>query len=425
MKRRGIGFVACGLLAIFGSWSVTLSQDKASATKTKPQESKTQEVIAEGVGASADEAIKDAYRNAVRQVVGAVVDADTLVKNDEVIDDKVLTYSDGFIKGYEEVAGSKKFQGGLHRIKIKAQVERRSVIAKLKAANVTVKDVDGKGLFAEAVTQLDAEKDAAALLKKQFEGFPQSCLTATIIGKPELVEKSADQAKVKITVQIEPDLKAYKAFSSRLIPILGKLAKSKGEFTAKFGRPEWEKNSAELMAIGDGGFGNNSLLASWIPIAFERRSETTLKADQITLAVATNRTKAGDRIDFSYFVIDKSLQPILAMLASRAGHGSLRLMDAEGESIATERFPLTGTLVTAYGMKSILYELGLSSNQNRYEFDEDVKRARLFIISPVFFRTNDNVLGHQVALNFPCKMNLSLDELKSVKDAKCEIKFDE
>jgi hypothetical protein len=43
----------------------------------------------QGSVSTADEALKDAFRNAVRQVVGAVVDADTLVKNDEVIDDKV------------------------------------------------------------------------------------------------------------------------------------------------------------------------------------------------------------------------------------------------------------------------------------------------------------------------------------------------
>ena len=89
---------------------------------------KNQVVIAEGVGATAEDAIKDAFRHAVRQVVGAVVDAETLIENDEIIEDKVLTYSDGFIKSYEEVVGSKKVKDGLHRIKIKAQVERGSVL---------------------------------------------------------------------------------------------------------------------------------------------------------------------------------------------------------------------------------------------------------------------------------------------------------
>jgi hypothetical protein len=107
-------------------------------------------VIAEGVGATGDAALKDAFRNAVRQVVGAVVDAETLVNDDQVIFDKILTYSDGFVKTYEEL--SKSQEKGLIRTKIRATVEQRSVIARLKASNVAVKDVDGKGIFAEVVT---------------------------------------------------------------------------------------------------------------------------------------------------------------------------------------------------------------------------------------------------------------------------------
>ncbi len=208
--------------------------DAGSSPDDKPVSDSSAQVLAEGVGATSDEALKDAYRNAVRQVVGAVVDAETLLKNDEIIDDKVLTYSGGFIKTYVEVPGSKKVAGGLHRIKIKASVERRGVIAKLKAANVSLKQVDGKDLFAEVVTQLDAEKDAASILKKQFEGFPQSCITASIIDKPENAGQDAATATVKLTVKIEPDLIAYKAFTRQVIPLLEKIAKDKGEFTSTF-----------------------------------------------------------------------------------------------------------------------------------------------------------------------------------------------
>lgn len=110
------------------------------------------------------------------------------MKNDQIISDKVLTYSDGFVKTYEEI--SKTENKGLFRTKIKATVERRSLIAKLKAANITVKDVDGKGIFAEVVTQLDAEKNAKELVEKCLEGFPLNCIEAKSDGKPEVVKKS-------------------------------------------------------------------------------------------------------------------------------------------------------------------------------------------------------------------------------------------
>ena len=410
MQRVVFGLIVCVLLAGQGAFTIALAQEK----KTTPKKEQTQEIIAEGVGATADEAIKDAYRNAVRQVVGAVVDAETLVKNDEVIDDKVLTYSDGFIKGYEEVDGSKKVKGGLHRIKIKAQVERRSVIAKLKAANVTVKEVDGKGLFAEAVTQLDAEKDAAALLKKQFEGFPQSCITATIVGKPEIVEKSADQAKVKLVVQIEPDLKAYKAFAGKLIPILDKIAKDKGEFTAKYANGPGV-TSGELSATGDGGYGND-LTDKWMPKLFERRG--TWKHDQVSIAVATNRTKPADSIDYKYYSLDPSLEAVLRAVALHAGQCKLQLLDAEGDIVATDRFELEEK--SRNGSGSFFGSPIVAFRGTVYSPDGN-SRDKLFhiSISPVF----GDMRRQKTTLTFSRTLALSLDELKSIKDAKVELTY--
>jgi hypothetical protein len=214
-------FVALALLICTTS-SHCQSQDKASDTSI-------QEVIAEGVGSSTDEALKDAFRNAVRQVVGAVVDAETVLKNDEIIDDKVLTYSDGFIKKYDEVSGTKKVAGGLHRIKIKAQVERRSVIAKLKSANITVKKVDGKGMFAELVTQQEGEANADELIRKALSGFP-ALLTASVVGKPEY---DRERGELAIRVDVGVDQEAYKEEVKKLEEVLSKVAINKDSVTLK------------------------------------------------------------------------------------------------------------------------------------------------------------------------------------------------
>lgn len=417
MRKMRLLMAFCGALAVFSPDTSVVAQD----TKTAPQKEKTQEVVAEGVGATADEAIKDAYRNAVRQVVGAVVDAETFVKNDEVIDDKVLTYSDGFIKGYEEVAGSKKTKGGLHRIKIKAQVERRSVIAKLKAANVTVKDVDGKGLFAEAVTQLDAEKDAAALLKKQFEGFPQSCITATVIGKPEIVEKSADQAKVKLDVQFDVDQKAYKAFSDRLIPVLEKIAKDKGEFTATYAK---RIQGLDALVAIDYGF------KKWMPRMINNYDNWVNK-DQVSICIATNRTKIAEKIEYKYYGLDPSVEPVLKAVALRQGKCKLQLLDTEGESVATDRFELVENLrngsgrfyvapTSAYGSKTYDSRMWGISRDSVTDGNSHHK-VNLLSISPVF----GDMKWVKPALTISRTLTLSLDELKSVKDAKVEITFDE
>src|SRR6516164_7487637 len=90
------------VLATCSTFALVASQLPKSAAKDAPHKradnnagDSKDRVIAEGVGTTADDALRDAFRAAVRQTVGTMVDAETLVKNDTVISDKVLTYSDG------------------------------------------------------------------------------------------------------------------------------------------------------------------------------------------------------------------------------------------------------------------------------------------------------------------------------------------
>src|SRR5262245_47846776 len=86
-------------------------------------------VTVEGSGKTAAAALEDAFRNAVREVVGAVVAQETRIKNDKVISDKILTASNGFVAGYDKVALTE--QDGEFRIKIKARVEKSQLVDKL------------------------------------------------------------------------------------------------------------------------------------------------------------------------------------------------------------------------------------------------------------------------------------------------------
>ncbi|MGO8747203.1 MAG: hypothetical protein ACLQNE_14550 [Thermoguttaceae bacterium] len=66
-------------------------------------------VEAEGSGKDRDEALKNTFRDAVRKVVGAYVEEETVVKNDELIKDKVLILSSRNDSGEsQEIARFKK-----------------------------------------------------------------------------------------------------------------------------------------------------------------------------------------------------------------------------------------------------------------------------------------------------------------------------
>lgn len=375
---------------------------------TQPEENNKSQVIAEGIGATADEALKDAFRNAVRQVVGAVVDAETLVKNDEVISDKVLTYSDGFIKKYDEI--SKKQDKGLIRIKITAEVERRSVIGKLTANNVKVKDVDGKGLFAEAVTELEAEKNAEALLKKNLEGFPQNCLTAAI-GQPKIMEKNEKKATVQINVQLEVNQEAYKDLVRRLQPLLDKISSERGVFIVKDFKAESSINPK---------FWTNANFDGWMPLAFKDRAfrfkGKGKENDKVVLALCTNFTKSIDRMEYRYYIIHKSLKTLLVSKWLLDCKGMMRLLDQGGDTVATDRFDLNEDF------KPTL----IAPTDGRFwlRHHHQHENAVLFFLSPTFVAPHAFVGGdmwQRPRLLFPRTISLSLDELKAIQKAKVEI----
>ena len=81
----------------------------------------TQTVTGEGLGMTHDAALSAAKRDAVEQGVGVVVASETLVKNFQVVDDRILSKANGFIKIYREITSS---QGpdGLWTVRITAEV---------------------------------------------------------------------------------------------------------------------------------------------------------------------------------------------------------------------------------------------------------------------------------------------------------------
>ena len=270
------------------------SSDRPSSTQSAGRAIPSEAIVAEGVGTTPDEALKDAFRNAVRQVVGAVVGAETLIKDDQVIDDKVLTYSDGFIKRYEEVPGSKKSQNGLYRLKIQAAVERRSVVAKLKAANVTVKELDGKGMFAEVVTKLEGQSDAKALIAKAFEDYPANVMQAIVTGKPS-VETIGGKTTLAYECEMSVDIAKYDAFQKQTVELLRKVAQRRGTCFV-VASDKWNDGTWSVPSDYDeksGGFGK----AWW--------SGKPSIDDDIVLIINTARNEVHDRTTWEWFHVPR------------------------------------------------------------------------------------------------------------------------
>lgn len=361
------------------------------------------QVVAEGVGMTEDNALKDAFRNAVRQVVGAVVDAETLVKNDELISDKVLTYSDGIVKTYEEI--SKKQDQGLIRIKIMATVERRSLIARLKAANVAVKDVDGKGLFAEIITQLEAEKNAEALLDKALEGFPLNVMTAEIEGTFKVVENSASGATIEVVVRIQTDPKAYSAFASKLEKTLTSITKV----------PPGEMSITEE---GKTHFQTRKLTNELEKLAGKKHHPKAKPGihidDKTAIAINVYTTHTFERTDWRCYVMGASCRNPLKKVSQSKRNLRLTLIDGNGKPIAKDTSELTRKH-SNLPLSPILPLEARGHSSNDYQ-------QRFYALSPLYFQHGNHYwVDYSPNIIVTRRLRLSLGELKSTTRIVCEL----
>lgn len=111
-------------------------------------------VVATGLGTDQDGALKNALKAAVEQAVGSMIDAKTVVENDEVISDKILSHSGGYVQKYD-IIGEPKEENGLIKVKIQAQVRQMALRSKLAEEKlIAVASVD----FKEEAKQLKAER---------------------------------------------------------------------------------------------------------------------------------------------------------------------------------------------------------------------------------------------------------------------------
>jgi len=127
-------------------------------------------VKGKGVGVDEAAALKDAYRDAVETAVGLYVDAEQLMKNDEVIKDQILTQSNAYIEGYKEI--SRTADNGLVTIKIVASVRTRTLAKRIEGvmpAKCVAVGSQLANIHAQSVTQETRGKDAVAIFKKELE----------------------------------------------------------------------------------------------------------------------------------------------------------------------------------------------------------------------------------------------------------------
>ena len=158
-----------------------------------------------GYGDTKDKALKSAFQNAVEQEVGVLVDTKTVIRNGNLIKNNILSFSNGFIKDYNEI--SAKQQMGFWTVKISAVVEHQKLLSKLKKIKINPRQIKGtKQLYARVVSQVKTKFDAEDLFKKFYRTFtsvPTESYYAKVIDfniDTELATRKTVPVKVTATI---------------------------------------------------------------------------------------------------------------------------------------------------------------------------------------------------------------------------------
>ena len=184
------------------------------------------EVKASGYGETVREAYKAALRAAVEQVVGTLIDATTLVENDELIENEILTYAPGMVASAKPIGEPKKTEGGIYIAKVLATVKKGQIEQKLRAASTVNVTLDGADLFARMTAAQENLADAEKMIAEVLSRFT-GCVVAEIIndekGRPKL-ELDPKTGEVFANVRVRLDQTKYRSFIKDVSEKLGLMA---------------------------------------------------------------------------------------------------------------------------------------------------------------------------------------------------------
>jgi len=382
------------LLAVVGSLAVA-----------RQEKSDLPVVTAEGIGKDAKEARKAAFRDAVGKVVGTLVDAETLVKNDEVISERVLEFSGGFIKTYDTLK-TETLPSGLVRVRIKATVERLQIVSKLQDVKVAVKEVKGTDLLAEKMTKEEARKNATELLAKLFEEMPK-VVTTKVVGKPVLADT---EDSVTVTALVQVDMKAYGEFVKKATNLLDKMAITKDSvlLTAEFRRQENHFSLYREKRV----FHLPDLHKIDVPRGY-------------AVWIMTFIDQSGTKTRWNFYWVDADLKKSISPLTGEK-QLHIKLVDKAGELVSEDEGPLIDLrdLQWNYQPHWFLWKCF----PRRYSREGEIRETASLFIAPLCTLINADEVGSQsqaytLGVSVKRKIKLTNAELEKVKEVRTSLEL--
>ena len=256
MKVKKLIVIGC-VSAAFGLLAQGMTSLVPTATAAEAITADATDIVkvqGKGSGVTRDEALKDAYRDAVERAVGLYVDAEQMVKNNALVSDQILTQSNAYIKNYDVVKETSA--NGLVMVRILATVKKTALTKKLSDVmppHTFKLGDDAQNVHAVAVTQEKRSEDAVALLKKTLDGVnPITQMIRLSLADPKLMTQEirgqGNGTKTCYFYRFKFELdekKYYEEFLPPLLKVLDQISVSQPK-TVRLQRHSFDKlNSGE------------------------------------------------------------------------------------------------------------------------------------------------------------------------------------
>lgn len=375
------------------------------------------EIKVTSMGKTPIEAEKQAISDAVRQAVGGYIDAQTITQNEEVIKDKILSVSTGFVKKYDVVVPVRVVEGGLYQISIIAQVEVGQVAQALKENNLISGAIAGQNLWAESSTKVLNAQDAVAMLEAKLPEFLRSAAIISFLDKkglpynttnPAITTENPADGSVELVwlASLSIDKKIYK---TSIVPVL------KQCFEAATGsKPEsFSENSNELLEYdsppdtGPRGYQKE--------ISFKRKRASFFGYKHIYKShlIVESISKQRDTIEGYFFPNPKF---VIAWQESWPIKIKLSLHDSDDNLIASQSISLIDEDFSDWGDNTACRIL------RGYDYTGRNKSKPLFS-APTFNAKFNWYPGLVLLDNYVVmfKIKIPIDEIKNCKNVKCEL----
>lgn len=126
MRKARTVFLAAGIFCV---GLLTFSQTTVKATGTAA-------ILHNDAAQARDKALDNALRTAVEKVVGTMVDSESLVKNNDLISDKIYTQTTGYISDYKILSEKKDEDENIYSVTIEAKVKKGSLTNDLHSMGI-------------------------------------------------------------------------------------------------------------------------------------------------------------------------------------------------------------------------------------------------------------------------------------------------